>query len=108
MSIDLEDVRNEWLSTGGPYQIRKIANHYGVYQSLFGDFADFVPRVPLHIHFQNSIPVYYGNVIKPSEANEKPNVHFDSGEKGALWTLILTNPDGHLTKENSEYCHWFV
>ncbi|KAI4471807.1 phosphatidylethanolamine-binding protein [Holotrichia oblita] len=34
------------------------------------------------------------------EAKEKPIVSYESDDK-SLWTLILTNPDGHLTKQNS-------
>lgn len=36
-----------------------------------------------------------------------PIVEFEAPEK-SLWTLMLTNPDGHLQKENSEYIHWLV
>lgn len=25
-----------------------------------------------------------------------------------LWTLVLTNPDGHFTENDKEYVHWFV
>lgn len=25
-----------------------------------------------------------------------------------LWTLVLTNPDGHFTDNEKEYVHWFV
>lgn len=36
-----------------------------------------------------------------------PEVNFEAPEK-SLWTLMLTNPDGHLNQENSEYIHWLV
>lgn len=36
-----------------------------------------------------------------------PEVKFDV-PKNSLWTLLLTNPDGHLYNENSEYIHWLV
>ena len=29
-------------------------------------------------------------------------------DSNSLWTLVLTNPDGHLTEENAEYVHWMV
>ncbi|KAG5685117.1 hypothetical protein PVAND_014314 [Polypedilum vanderplanki] len=77
LEIDLEDVKNEWLKSAGPLQLRKkIAEHNRIYYNLFGKFAYFVPR-------------------------EKP-------EEDTMWTLILTYPDGHLTKENSEYVHWMI
>ncbi len=36
-----------------------------------------------------------------------PEVTFDS-EPDALWTLVMTNPDGHFKDDNSEYLHWMV
>ncbi len=55
-----------------------------------------------------------GNIIKPSEAKTEPSVGFnlpdnmkEEGED-TLWTLTLTNPDGHFTDENAEYLHWMV
>lgn len=60
-------------------------------------------------------PVYYGNTIKPSQAQTAPKVSFDSSvaipgnEKGdSLWTLVLTNPDGNLEHSDKEYVHWFM
>lgn len=107
--IDLEKVRQVSKHTSGQNKIKIIADHYGVFDHLFGD-AYFYPRVPLDINFEKDdavIPVRYGNIIKPAEATNKPSVKYES-EDDALWTLILTNPDGHLSKENSEYVHWFV
>lgn len=49
VEIDLEEVKRDWLQTSGQYHIRDIAQHYGVYQHLFGD-AYFVPRVSLDIN----------------------------------------------------------
>lgn len=62
-------------------------------------------------------PVYYGNIIKPTDAAKQPAVQFDatielagakSSGKNSLWTLIMTNPDGHLTENDKEYVHWFM
>lgn len=105
----MKGVEAEHLKTVGPHHIKTIADHYGVFEHLFGD-AYFYPRVPLMIKFRTEdvyMPVYYGNSIKPHEADNKPEVMFHSDDK-SLWTLILTNPDGHLTESNAEYLHWFV
>lgn len=106
--INLEEVKEDWKQSSG-YHLKTIADHYGVYEHLFGE-AFFIPRVPLDVNYvcqDCKIPVYSGNIIKPSEAIQKPEVKFKS-ESGNLWSLILTNPDGHLSKQNSEYVHWFV
>jgi large subunit ribosomal protein L38 len=41
-------MQTDWIKTVGPHQICKIAQHYGIYQHLFGD-AFFKPRVNLDI-----------------------------------------------------------
>ncbi|XP_056378317.1 39S ribosomal protein L38, mitochondrial [Hyla sarda] len=108
--IPLDEVRAEWERTWGPNHIQRVAEHYGVYKDLFGE-ATFVPRVTLRIHYNSAedtvMPVYYGNVVTPTEAAAAPGVSFEA-EEGSLWTLLLTNPDGHLRDTDSEYVHWLV
>lgn len=113
MEIDLDETKSEWLKTAGPFHIRRIAEHYGIYDDLFGKYAFFTPRVNLDIKFLNEdvmCPVYHGNRLKPSDAKNAPEVKFDHkfGGGESLWTLVLTNPDGHLTEQNQEYVHWMV
>lgn len=125
LTIDPELVRRDWLKTSGPFHVQRLAEHYGIYEHLFGASAYFVPRVNLKVSFSNgdgssASPVFYGNVVKPSEAAAEPEVEFDSSfdfrgkEEAAAaagdswWTLVLTNPDGHFTESDKEYCHWFV
>lgn len=109
VKIDLETCEQEWLRSYGPQHIKKIADHYGVYEHLFGD-AYFYPRVVLNVAFETEsgvLPVYYGNVVKPKDAHTKPEVTYESDDK-TLWTLLLTNPDGHFTEQEKEYVHWFM
>ena len=51
-----------------------------------------------------------GNIIKPKEARYAPFVNFSdaANDDDALYTLVLSNPDGHFTEENCEYLHWMV
>ncbi|XP_077287533.1 mitochondrial ribosomal protein L38 isoform X1 [Arctopsyche grandis] len=108
--VDINQVEKDWLEINGPHQIKKIAEHYGVFKDLY-DEGYFVPRVPLKIlfDFKDDIlcPVYHGNIVKPTEASKAPYVQFDA-EEDTLWTLLLTNLDGHLTEPNKEYIHWCV
>lgn len=122
MAINLEETKQEWLKTAGPFHIRKIADHYGVFEHLFGKYAFFTPRINLDIKYKQAeetySPVYYGNQLKPAEAQNAPEVNFDfkfnfgiknkETNDNSLWTLVLTNPDGHLTEENKEYVHWMM
>lgn len=121
MSVDLSEVRNEWFKTSGPHHIRDVADHYGIFNDLFGKYAYFVPRVNLSIKYKVSddefCPVYFGNRIYPEQTKNAPEVSFDHKfsiahngpvEENTLWTLIVTNPDGNLTDSNKEYVHWMM
>lgn len=70
--IPLDEVFNEWKKTDGPAHIKRIAEHYGVFESLFGD-AFFYPVSPLSIAYKvgqdEYAPVYFGNQIKPREVS---------------------------------------
>ncbi|XP_041078240.1 39S ribosomal protein L38, mitochondrial-like isoform X1 [Polyodon spathula] len=110
LSIPLDEVKAEWERTSGPYDIQKVAEHYGVYQDLFHG-ATFVPRIVLRVQYsldeEHSLPVHRGNVVTPFEATSQPEVTFEA-EESSLWTLLLTNPDGHLRDNDAEYVHWIV
>ncbi|XP_014241418.1 39S ribosomal protein L38, mitochondrial [Cimex lectularius] len=107
--ISLDEVEKEWEKTVAPVQIKSIAEHYAIYEHLFGD-AYFYPVVPLSVNFPFKdayAPVYRGNIIKPIKTMTPPEVSFES-KSDSLWTLVLTCPDGHFKSENLEYVHWFV
>lgn len=62
-------------------------------------------------------PVYFGNHIKPRDTKNAPEVSFEADllktqnnnyKHQELYTLIATNPDGHLTEDNKEYVHWMM
>jgi len=108
-TVDLDEVRYVWLNTVSAYHIKSMAEHYGVFQDLFGD-AYFYPFTCMEVVYKINggfLPVYRGNTIKPMQASEAPDVCIRH-EEGSLYTLVLTNPDGHLSSPNSEYVHWAV
>ena len=49
MQVNIDEVKSDWQKTAGPLHIRKIAEHYGIFEDLFGKYAYFVPRVFLDI-----------------------------------------------------------
>lgn len=109
VKVDLEKLEEDWVKTTAFNHIKSIADHYGVFEHLFGD-AYFLPMVDLKVCFGGekvSHPVYWGNVLKPQDTKLKPDIDFSS-DGDSLWTLILTNPDGHFTAQDKEYVHWFV
>uniref|UniRef100_A0A8D0GVT4 Large ribosomal subunit protein mL38 n=1 Tax=Sphenodon punctatus TaxID=8508 RepID=A0A8D0GVT4_SPHPU len=108
--IPLDKVKEEWEKVSGPYHKKQVAEYYGLYRDLFNE-ATFVPRVPLWVEYNHDeeyvMPVYYGNLVTPTEASSPPGVTFEADED-SLWTLLLTNLDGHLLEADSEYVHWLV
>ncbi|XP_054275521.1 39S ribosomal protein L38, mitochondrial [Macrosteles quadrilineatus] len=107
--VNLREVYDEWAKESGPAQIKSAAEHYGVFQDLFGD-AFFYPQVSLDVSFkvkEGLLPVCRGNLLKPSQALSAPEISFQS-DPDSLWTLVVTNPDGNLLKENSECLHWLI
>ncbi|XP_065708676.1 large ribosomal subunit protein mL38-like [Patagioenas fasciata] len=108
--IPLDKVRAEWEKSSGPFHKQRVAEHCGVFRDLFRG-ATFTPWVTLRVEYsqedEHVMPVYYGNMVTPSEASSPPAVSYEA-DKGTLWTLLLTNPDGHLRDTHSEYLHWLV
>ncbi|XP_052544074.1 39S ribosomal protein L38, mitochondrial isoform X2 [Tympanuchus pallidicinctus] len=108
--IPLDEVRAEWEKTSGPFHKQRLAEHCGIFRDLLQG-ATFTPWVGLKVGYnqedEHLVPVYYGNVVTPSEASNPPEVSYEA-DKGSLWTLLLTNPDGHLRDTDSEYLHWLV
>ncbi|XP_030381278.1 39S ribosomal protein L38, mitochondrial [Scaptodrosophila lebanonensis] len=119
--IDLDKVQQAYKQTTGQYDLRLMADHYGIFDHLFGS-AYFIPRVALDIWYDtdssSSSPVYNGNVIKPAEATKAPHVSFDgmldpitgkpATNGNSYWTLLATNPDAHYTQTSAECLHWFI
>lgn len=110
LEIDLNEVRKEWLRTSAPQHKKQIADHYSIFEHLYGE-GFFLPHLDLEVLYQlkedTYLPVYSGNVIKPAEALLAPVVNFES-DVDSLWTLVLTSLDGHLHENEKEYVHWLV
>ncbi|XP_059892149.1 39S ribosomal protein L38, mitochondrial [Gadus macrocephalus] len=106
--IPLDRVQEGWERSSGPFQIQRLADHYGVFRDLFPK-AFFLPHVSLGISYsqENSHRVHYGNCLTPTNASLAPQVGFEA-EEGSLWTLLLTCPDEHLLDNEAEYVHWLV
>lgn len=97
--------------TNAPQHIHKIAEHYGVFNDLYGD-AYFYPIVSLIIDYDfgsedKLARVHRGNLIKSCEAKNAPSVTYKA-EPDSLYTLLLTTPDGNFSDPTYEYCHWFM
>uniref|UniRef100_M4AE20 Large ribosomal subunit protein mL38 n=1 Tax=Xiphophorus maculatus TaxID=8083 RepID=M4AE20_XIPMA len=115
LKIPLARVQETWEKTGGPFDIKKLADHYGVFRDLF-PMAYFLPQVTLRISYSQDTDgqVHYGNQLTPTEAVSAPRIAFDA-EEGSLWTLLLTSPGqrrlygnipGGAVQAGEELCHY--
>lgn len=72
--IPLDEVRAEWEKTSGPFHKQRVAEHCGIFRDLFKG-ATFTPWVTLRVEYsqedEHLVPVYYGNVVTPSEVRER-------------------------------------
>jgi len=111
LEVDLSKVKEEWVTSGQQFEaIYKAAEYYGIYEDLFRE-GYFYPCVNLDIAYpiQNEMmaPVYRGNVIKPAEAANPPEISWNSREDD-IWCIVLTAPDSHLSLDGQEYVHLMI
>uniref|UniRef100_A0A8C2JCG1 Mitochondrial ribosomal protein L38 n=1 Tax=Cyprinus carpio TaxID=7962 RepID=A0A8C2JCG1_CYPCA len=85
-SIPLDRVKAQWQQTNGPYHIKRLSEHYGVYEDLF-PMTYCVPRVMLHME---RAAVHYGNHLTLSQAEQAPQIHFEA-EDNSLYGNIPGN-----------------
>ncbi|XP_074644133.1 large ribosomal subunit protein mL38-like [Tubulanus polymorphus] len=108
--LPLDEVEQDWLREVGPLHIQTVAEHYGIFNDLYGA-ANFIPQVPLSVMFDydDSLvsPVFIGNRIPAQEAVSAPYISYDAADN-SLWTLVMTCPDEHLQHQDKEYIHWFI
>ncbi|KAK6629428.1 hypothetical protein RUM43_003245 [Polyplax serrata] len=111
LNLDLQKIKEEWWKGVGPAQIHRLAEHYQIFKHLFGE-AYFMPLINMDIYYPQKdeklvAPVYWGNIVTPTEAFSQPQVKFESNPD-ELWSLTLVNPDAHFDEPDMEYIHWMV
>ncbi|XP_055380790.1 39S ribosomal protein L38, mitochondrial [Condylostylus longicornis] len=122
LSINLDAVRKESNFTAAPFQLKTIADHYGIYKDLFGN-AYFIPRINMDIFFtdenKNNHSIFYGNVLSASCTVNEPNITFDHNKnlliknfdssETSYWSILMVSPDTHLfSGKNENFLNWFI
>ncbi len=109
MEVSLDLVQSEWRERTGRHHLRNIGLHSAIYQDVFGSV--FHPQGFLEVKY--STPEYthsveQGNLLPAACACREPVVTLPEGLKGNYSTLLLTDPDGHLTDGTMELLHWMM
>ncbi|KAF8569112.1 hypothetical protein P879_06316 [Paragonimus westermani] len=134
LRVPVDAIHSTSEDTQAPVRRLLVAQHYGVFNSLFGPPHFFVPQVDFKPYFlenpgdrtsvdlsseQNTLvevdlhPVYMGNLITPKLAMTPPYVDLSSAPSDYLWTLVMSCPDEPFGDEDgllptNEYVHWMV
>lgn len=56
--VNLDDVKSEWLNSSGQFHVRDVADHYGIFEHLYGKHAFFLPRIPMDIKVTSDIQIF--------------------------------------------------
>ncbi len=109
MEVPLDLVQSEWKEGTGRHHLRNIGLHCAIYQDVFGSV--FHPRGFMDIQYSTSEDTHsveQGNLLPVSCACVEPVVTLPEGLEGNYSTLLLTDPDGHLTNGTMELLHWMM
>lgn len=73
------------------------------------DVVDIAPPIQAQVSYSSGVKADCGNVLTPTNVKDAPTVTWPT-EEGALYTLILTDPDAPSRSDNkwSEWRHWLV
>lgn len=107
--VPLDTVHNEWKEHDGRRQLQAIGLHSRIYQDVFGSV--FLPRGFMGIQYgegSESVSVEQGNVVPTEKMSAEPTVSLPAELSEGFASLMLTDPDGHLTHGTMELLHWMV
>ena len=116
--VPLDDVYNESkLTYTGLKHLQTSASHFNIFNDLFG--YTFLPHGYMEVAYKDGCMVHRGNILYPQQVLEPPSVTLPPVTlikhslpymevEDLLWTLILSNPDGHLTNNKLEVLHWMM
>ncbi|KAK6051399.1 phosphatidylethanolamine-binding protein [Cooperia oncophora] len=73
------------------------------------DVIGTAPTKIVKAHYDSGVEVNLGNVLTPTQVKNPPKLTWDT-EQGALYTVIMTDPDAPSRKEPTyrEWHHWLV
>lgn len=107
VDVPLETVHREWKRTfTGLQHLRNMATHCQLYDDVFGGV--FTPSVFPEVVYDGGRVVEQGNLLAPRHVLQEPTVCVPQGVGEKYVSLVMTNPDGHLTHPHMELLHWMM
>lgn len=122
--VPLVEIHSPTEDTHAPVRRLIIAQHYDIFDALFGYPHFFVPQTKFNICYAveettgahdcyEVQPVYTGNFVSPKFAMTRPLIGLSDAPSGHLWTLVMSCPDEPIREKDdssspNEYLHWIV
>ncbi|XP_057292192.1 39S ribosomal protein L38, mitochondrial-like [Hydractinia symbiolongicarpus] len=106
LMVSLEDIDKEWRKEFGLFDLNNLSKFYGLNRDLFNN-DDVVAKVWLDVAF-NDVKIHRGNIIEPKKLLQAPTSISYEAEDNSLYSLILSNLDGHPLDSTKEIVHWMV
>ncbi|XP_065675132.1 large ribosomal subunit protein mL38-like isoform X2 [Hydra vulgaris] len=104
--VSLAEVEEEWMKSYGLIETQKLSQFYGINHDLY-EGIDVMLETLLEISFCNA-KVYRGNFLGINDVLYAPTkVAFNTNDD-FLYTLVLSNLDGHPLDRNKELVHWVI
>ncbi|CAI5451097.1 unnamed protein product [Caenorhabditis angaria] len=101
------------LITGAPRFTRGLASMaseaFTKHQVIPDVLPSGAPSKTLSVKYNSGVEASLGNVLTPTQVKDQPEVKWDA-EDGALYTLIMTDPDAPSRQDPiyREWHHWLV
>ncbi|CAH8516164.1 unnamed protein product [Schistosoma turkestanicum] len=134
LQVPLDVIHSPSEDHQAPVRRLNIAQHYGIFNSLFGPPHIFFPVVNFGIEYfkpedgepnisdkskckddQSTThvqPVFCGNLISANIAMNSPYIDLSTAPNNFYWTLLMTCPDEPIGSESckspNEYIHWMI
>lgn len=111
VDVPLDTVHKEWKEHYGKHHLQNIGLHSHIYQDVFG--KKFYPQGFMNICYSTpdcSYSVEQGNLLPAKYASVEPAVALpeELSWRSGYATLVLSDPDGHLTDGSKELLHWMM
>ncbi|CAH8586675.1 unnamed protein product [Schistosoma haematobium] len=133
LQVPLDVIHSPSEDNEAPVRLLNIAQHYGIFNSLFGPPHIFVPVVNFEVEYLKPDdkpgisdegkcnddksttyvqPVFSGNLISANIAMNPPLINLSTAPSNFYWTLLMTCPDEPIGSDScepsNEYIHWMM
>ncbi|XP_011410353.2 PREDICTED: 39S ribosomal protein L38, mitochondrial-like [Amphimedon queenslandica] len=107
LRVPLPTVKEDWKEEHGLVHLQRTGHHFNIFSDVYKQM--FHPLGFMGVAYETN-QIRHGNIVHPEKTLNEPVVSLPSSsvERNGYWTLVMSNPDGHLTDSNFELLHWMI